>query len=136
MVVVMMVNCVALGWKAKWSVESATPGVSPHRSSPTTAATAAAAAATDVAYTRADTRASYAYTRASCLTHAARPPLLGDRSSAHLDPHTQYRLPVPALYRHRRRTSRSLCPLPPPLIPLLSPLDVGRPKGSESYDLS
>ena len=27
----------------------------------------------------------YAYTRTSCFTHAARPPLLGNRSSAHLD---------------------------------------------------
>ncbi|EZA51115.1 Histone acetyltransferase MYST2 [Ooceraea biroi] len=46
-------------WRAKWSAESATPGVSPHRSTPTVAAatttttiTAAADVDGDVAYTR------------------------------------------------------------------------------------
>lgn len=48
----------------------------------------------DVAHTRADTRADYAYIRTSCLTHAARvSPLLGNRPAYTLIPTGS---PVPA----------------------------------------
>jgi len=69
----------SVGWRAKWSAESATPGVSPHRSTPTVGG----GADVDVAYTRADTRATSpavrTASRASCLTHASGPSLLGNQ---------------------------------------------------------
>jgi len=127
----------SVGWRAKWSAESATPGVSPHRSTPTVAAAAAA----DVAYTRADTRATSPAVRTAALpvsrtrrvlpswpTNSGTTLIPTTGSSLPARRRTTYSNPSPSLppcrrYRRRRR-SHSLRP------------GVECPKGSESYDLS